>query len=86
MEILRSPKATNAKLSALRHRYNAQKYLQDLAIDGAKSCFDHRLYVQFSDAYSFRTDFCLAQLNKFEFSNLKLRSENVYKRILQIKK
>ena len=30
-------------LSALRHWYNAQKYLQNLAIEGAWRCFDHRL-------------------------------------------
>ena len=43
MEILRSPKTINAKLSGLRHWYNAQKYLQNLAIGGAWPCFDHRL-------------------------------------------
>jgi hypothetical protein len=43
MEILRSPKATNANLSILRHWYGALVYLQNLDIEGAWPCFDHRL-------------------------------------------
>ena len=44
MEILRSPKATNANLSVLRDWYRAPVYLQNLDIEGAWSCFNHRLF------------------------------------------
>ena len=48
MEILKSPKATNANLSVLKHRYRTPVHLQNLDIEGAWPCFDHRLYSHFT--------------------------------------
>ena len=60
MEILRWSKATNAKHLSTDW-YNAQKYLQDLAIESAWSCFDHCLQIQHSGTNQIEDSWGLAK-------------------------